>query len=187
MSYRAFWASKLTPLWTRFFEQNFRISITSIHVYITSIQVYMLETRSRETWKSLYFSKKNFARTLERPGPPSCPPLSTPVDRHDLVVSTVFVTVITVSVAIRCCDTSAAAPLMHVLCDDCLRDVTRRLAQVATSFSPWVKDNYHCQGRRGDWISCHTHRAQNPHTHRTPKSSIPIPHTPCLFVRCIFK
>ena len=36
MSFRAFWASKLTPLWTRFFEQNFRISIKS------AIQVYML-------------------------------------------------------------------------------------------------------------------------------------------------
>jgi len=28
---------------------------------------------------------------------------------------------------------------------------------------------------------------QNPHTHRTTKSSIPIPHTLCLFVRYIFK
>jgi len=36
VSFRAFWASKLTPLWTRFFEQNFRIlikqAIQSIHV-----------------------------------------------------------------------------------------------------------------------------------------------------------
>ena len=32
MSFRAFWASKLTPLWTRFFEQNFRISIKRLHV-----------------------------------------------------------------------------------------------------------------------------------------------------------
>ena len=27
---------------------------------------------------------------------------------------------------------------------------------------------------------------QDPHTNKTPKSSIPIPYTQCLFVRCIF-
>jgi len=33
VSFRAFWDSKLTPLWTRFFEQNFRILIIKLYKY----------------------------------------------------------------------------------------------------------------------------------------------------------
>ena len=53
-------------------------------------------------------------------------------------------------------------------------------------------------GCRGDWMSTPIlisypqknlwESPQNPHTHRTPKSSISmLPHILCLFVRCIFK
>ena len=52
-------------------------------------------------------------------------------------------------------------------------------------------------GCRGDWISIPIlisypqknlwESPQNSHTHRTPKSSISMPHILCLFVRCILK
>ena len=44
----------------------------------------------------------------------------------------------------------------------------------------WIGFQTHCIPTESLWKS-----PQNPHTNRTRKSSIPIPHTICLFVRCI--